>query len=133
MSRSLTASDRSALIKLASSLPKGSPERRTILAGLVKTSFSSGKMVRLLEPTVLRYYNGALGPAFRPEHKKYNLKANTGDVLYVVEAFTAQGEKGLLVVPEYKLTKAGLPKGGDFARYFIPANVRIEGVDAGTL
>lgn len=32
--RSLTASDRSALIRLASTLPKGSPERRAILAGL---------------------------------------------------------------------------------------------------
>ena len=34
MSRSLTASDRSSLIRLASSLPKGSPERKAILAGL---------------------------------------------------------------------------------------------------
>jgi hypothetical protein len=32
--RNLTASDRSALIKLASSLPKGSSERKAILAGL---------------------------------------------------------------------------------------------------
>ena len=32
--RRLTASDRSALIKLASSLPAGSPERKAILAGL---------------------------------------------------------------------------------------------------
>ena len=30
----LTATDRSALIRLASNLPKGSEERRTILAGL---------------------------------------------------------------------------------------------------
>ena len=36
MSRPLTAADRSALIKLASTLPKGSPERKTILAGLSK-------------------------------------------------------------------------------------------------
>ncbi len=34
MSRSLTAQDRSSLIKLASDLPKGSPERKAILAGL---------------------------------------------------------------------------------------------------
>ena len=34
MSRKLTASDRSALIRLASTLPKGSEERRVILAGL---------------------------------------------------------------------------------------------------
>lgn len=37
MSRSLTASDRSALIRLASSLPANSPERKAILAGLSKT------------------------------------------------------------------------------------------------
>lgn len=34
MSRTLTASDRKSLIRLASSLPKGSPERRAILTGL---------------------------------------------------------------------------------------------------
>ena len=34
MSRTLTASDRSALIRLASSMPVGSGERRAILAGL---------------------------------------------------------------------------------------------------
>lgn len=34
MSRSLTAADRSALIRLASTLPAGSEERRAILAGL---------------------------------------------------------------------------------------------------
>ena len=39
MSRTLTATDRSALIRLASTLPAGSPERRAILAGL-KTSTS---------------------------------------------------------------------------------------------
>ena len=36
--RNLTASDRSALIKLASSLPAGSPERKAILAGLQGSS-----------------------------------------------------------------------------------------------
>ena len=34
MSRTLTASDRSALIRLASSMPVGSADRRAILAGL---------------------------------------------------------------------------------------------------
>ena len=37
MSRNLTASDRSALLKLASTMPVGSPERKAILAGLSKT------------------------------------------------------------------------------------------------
>jgi len=38
MSKSLTAQDRSALIKLASSLEKGSEERRAILSGLKKSA-----------------------------------------------------------------------------------------------
>jgi hypothetical protein len=38
MSRSLTAHDRSTLIKLAAELPVGSEERRAILAGLGKVS-----------------------------------------------------------------------------------------------
>ena len=38
MPRSLTAQDRSSLIRLASSLPVGSAERKAILAGLRKTS-----------------------------------------------------------------------------------------------
>ena len=36
MSRKITASDRKSLIRLASSLPQGSDERRAILAGLKK-------------------------------------------------------------------------------------------------
>ena len=36
--KTLTASDRKSLIRLASSLPKGSPERRAILAGLKKAA-----------------------------------------------------------------------------------------------
>lgn len=38
MAIKLTASDRSALIRLASSMPAGSTERKAILAGLAKTS-----------------------------------------------------------------------------------------------
>ena len=38
MSRTLTASDRSALIRLASTLPAGSPEKKAILAGLSKSA-----------------------------------------------------------------------------------------------
>jgi hypothetical protein len=39
MPKSLTAADRSSLIKLASSLEKGSEERKAILAGLAKVSY----------------------------------------------------------------------------------------------
>jgi len=46
MPRSLTAQDRSALIRLASSLPPGSPERRAILGGLSKASGDSQNNAR---------------------------------------------------------------------------------------
>lgn len=38
MSRNLTASDRASLVKLASSLPAGSPEKKAILASLGKSA-----------------------------------------------------------------------------------------------
>jgi hypothetical protein len=44
MSRSLTASDRASLIRLASTLPAGSAERKAILAGLKK----AGGLVKLV-------------------------------------------------------------------------------------
>jgi hypothetical protein len=40
MPRTLTAADRSALIRLAGALPRGSVERRSVLAGLKKKSFN---------------------------------------------------------------------------------------------
>jgi len=47
MSRKLTASDRKTLIKMASTLPVGSGERRAILAGLNKaTALREGSNVR---------------------------------------------------------------------------------------
>lgn len=48
MSRTLTSSDRSALIRLASTLEKGSPERRAILAGLerIAMEFASEKALK---------------------------------------------------------------------------------------
>ena len=48
-SRNVTASDRSALIKLASSLPAGSPERKAILAGLDKTANHSSTLADSLK------------------------------------------------------------------------------------
>jgi hypothetical protein len=41
-SRTLTASDRSALIRLASTMPVGSTDRRAILAGLSKSALTAG-------------------------------------------------------------------------------------------
>ena len=52
MTLKLTASDRSALIRLASELPKGSEERKSILGGLSKTAnFSNrGKITLRVQP-----------------------------------------------------------------------------------
>lgn len=47
--RNLTASDRSALIRLASSLPAGSPERKAIFASLGKTANHSSTLADSLK------------------------------------------------------------------------------------
>ena len=49
MSRKLTASDRNSLIRLASAMEKGSPERKAILAGLSKSARASGPIEDALE------------------------------------------------------------------------------------
>lgn len=48
-SRTLTASDRSSLIRLASSLPKGDEMRRAILAGLSKSALTAGTVRAFIE------------------------------------------------------------------------------------
>jgi len=55
MSKTLTASDRKSLIRLASSLPAGSPERRAILAGLQKGAALLGPRGEDLESLDHRY------------------------------------------------------------------------------
>ena len=54
MTRTLTASDRSALIKMASKMPVGSPERKAILAGLSKSA-SLARPLRLVERELMRH------------------------------------------------------------------------------
>lgn len=54
MPRTLTASDRSALIRLASTLPAGSEERRAILAGLSKSARKPYPTRRGTKVTVLK-------------------------------------------------------------------------------
>ena len=46
MPRSLSASDRSSLIRLASSLPAGSAERKAILAGLSRTAGMNSSQIK---------------------------------------------------------------------------------------
>jgi|SaaInlV_200m_DNA_4_1039719.scaffolds.fasta_scaffold24874_2 hypothetical protein len=70
MSKSLTASDRSALIKLAHSLEKGSDERKAILAGLKKASFAAtrpptSEEMEDLGPKARRALESYLGRNFR--------------------------------------------------------------------
>ena len=60
MSRTVAASDRSALIKLASTLPVGSEERRVILAGLEKAA----KEIKVGDYTVAKEGRGL---AIRPK------------------------------------------------------------------
>lgn len=48
----LSSSDRSALIRLASSLPAGSSERKAILAGLSKTSSFPFKVGDVITPSL---------------------------------------------------------------------------------
>jgi len=57
----LTASDRSSLIRLASSLPKGSDERRAILAGLTKTSSIDWESLREWTDAILAKYPSVSG------------------------------------------------------------------------
>jgi len=52
MPKNLTASDRSALIRLASSMEKGSGERKAILAGLEKTARGWRNLERRLSKAV---------------------------------------------------------------------------------
>ena len=78
MARNLTASDRSRLIKLASTLPTGSPERKAILAGLSKTKVALGddadpwNLAHVVKVTTARlnkvlanYLNGEWGKALK--------------------------------------------------------------------
>lgn len=61
MSRTLTSQDRSTLIRLASTLPSGSIERRAILSGLGKTSSST------MDQAIRRYMDKELDPDVRQD------------------------------------------------------------------
>jgi len=62
MARTLTASDRKTLIKLASTLPVGSPERKVILAGLSKQGgLPDGNLPDGWADAYLRWFDGVVG------------------------------------------------------------------------
>ena len=60
MSRKLTASDRKALIRLASTMEKGSPERKAILAGLGKKANSLDSLEKYLEKDIEKCVYGIM-------------------------------------------------------------------------
>jgi hypothetical protein len=76
MSRFLTASDRSSLIRLASSLPAGSAERKAILAGLAgKTASDRMELFEEIEGQIARLRN-------QPDWK--DVRAKIADALHIL-------------------------------------------------
>lgn len=70
MAKTLTASDRTTLIRLASTLDKGSPERKAILAGLKKTASKTTTLkadLKLKDGTV--YTKGTRAEVFFSERE----------------------------------------------------------------
>jgi len=67
MSRTLTASDRKSLIRLASTLPSGSAERKAILAGLKKSASSKVAAMSsgVLADNLARLFMGDIRSAVR--------------------------------------------------------------------
>jgi len=59
MSRNLTASGRRSLIRLASTMPVGSPERKAILKGLSKTKVALGSAAKDVAAKLVRMMPGA--------------------------------------------------------------------------
>ena len=105
MSRKITSSDRKNLIRLASALPKGSPERRAILAGLAKVArFNERDIIKVARSvesharTALTYGSvdyGDIGKSFEVtrnavlNEKQYQRgrkhKLKKGDVIQLVD------------------------------------------------
>lgn len=84
--RRLTASDRSALIKLASSLPAGSPERKAILAGLQGSPYAN--QIKDLESKITALEANKKVPDFIKSReiedlkwKLYQLQRRSADVI----------------------------------------------------
>jgi hypothetical protein len=96
MSRTLTASDRSALIRLASTLPKGSDERKAILAGLRKRAEDYlDTLVKTVErgPVEFVESDGKVWYGFDPKDRQVILEPERrGLRLRVVEGPDAQKE-----------------------------------------
>jgi hypothetical protein len=86
-SKTLTASDRKRLIRLASSMPKGSPERRAILAGLTKAAAGLTKaagrktLSDLLNAATAHYLSEAAKYIERNAPRELGLKVKFNDFI----------------------------------------------------
>jgi hypothetical protein len=127
MAKSLTSSDRSSLIKLASQLPKGSDERRAILSGLGKVSAPEDAPLPLGNSILRRMEGGSVAvvrgigeimslvggedlllgppgsfkgiPKFKPGRLKWVSRGDTRKVMLTLKALGAEtyGNRGLWV------------------------------------
>ena len=112
MSRTLTAQDRSSLIRLASSLERGSPERKAILAGLSKVSGAG---------IPLSHWNSAHEVALKllsAEMKKAGWKYSRSSTSALVDWTWEKGGK------EITLSGWGAKKGWGDAYLFLNVYVR---------
>ena len=98
-SRTLTASDRKRLIKLASTMPAGSEERKVILAGLSKAAKSMDRMEYLdwlrnlaVGDVIEVYWTAGSGGHYhgKARIKKVNRKSVVTELLEEVETYDGQ-------------------------------------------
>jgi len=106
MSKTLAASDRTALIRLASSLPKGSEERRAILSGLQTVSKVAAAMTE-------NEFND-LRPGSRLMITYTSVMAGSGDLEFEVgrTAYSKKYDvysKRLYLVRDGAVSKSGMP------------------------
>jgi len=106
MSKTLTASDRIALIRLASSLPKGSDQRKAILSGL--------QTVDKVASTMTEDEFNSLRPGTRLMITYSSVMAGSGDLEFEVgrTAYSKKYDvysKRLYLVRDGKLIKGGNP------------------------
>lgn len=113
-----TASDRSALIRLASSLPKGSEERKAILASLPKTSAKAdaAKPGDILSPATARGF-AVGGPVFYEVVGTY--KRGKGFELQPLQGVEVAGPKARMLKPGKPILKKSFGDVGKWDRIYV--------------
>ena len=113
MSRNLSASERSSLIRLASGLPVGSPQRKAILAGLSKVSFWGTGEIEEMDLNESRMYAGVDG-----FHKESDGEYQ-GPLIAYLDLSEAAGEKlGDKIPKKYGPPSEAKIMGGSTGLYF---------------